>query len=223
MSSTDNNNNNGICIANECANCGEGEEESSSLKRCGACLMVKYCSTDCQQAHRPQHKKECKRRVAELHNEKLFKQPPPLEDCPICFLRLPSLHTGSKYHTCCGKVICSGCAFAPVYDNQGNEIAEIKCQFCRTPEPTSDEDLSNRVKKRIEEGDAIAIYNLGVHYADGIRGKPQDHTKALELWHQMILALELWHQAGKSGYALAYANIGYAYSMVEVYKLIRGS
>ena len=27
-----------------CANCGKGEEESTSLKKCGACRMVKYCS-----------------------------------------------------------------------------------------------------------------------------------------------------------------------------------
>ena len=25
------------------------------------------------------------------HDKELFKQPPPAEDCPICFLRLPSL------------------------------------------------------------------------------------------------------------------------------------
>ena len=28
----------------------------------------------------------CKRRVAEICDEKLFKEPPPREDCPICFL-----------------------------------------------------------------------------------------------------------------------------------------
>ena len=42
----------------------------------------------------------------------LFKQPPPNEDCPICFLTLPSLHTGRKYKTCCGQMICSGCIHA---------------------------------------------------------------------------------------------------------------
>ena len=29
------------------------------------------------------------------HDEELFKQPPPEEDCPICFLRIPTLKTGS--------------------------------------------------------------------------------------------------------------------------------
>ena len=54
-----------------CANCGKGEENSIALKKCGACKMVKYCSLACQKAHRPQHKKECKKRAAELHEEAL--------------------------------------------------------------------------------------------------------------------------------------------------------
>ena len=40
-------------------------------------MAVKYCNRECQIAHRPQHKKECKQRAAELHEEALFKQPPP--------------------------------------------------------------------------------------------------------------------------------------------------
>jgi len=115
-----------------CANCGK---EGDNLKSCTACKMVKYCNRDCQIAHRPQHKKACKKRVAELHDEKLFKQPPPLEDCPICFVRLPCLNpTGKKYSTCCGKIICSGCIHAPVFDHQGNKVDNQKCPFCRTPQ-----------------------------------------------------------------------------------------
>ena len=55
-----------------CANCGK---EGSNLKSCTACKLVKYCNRECQIAHRPQHKKVCKKRAAELHDEKLFKQP----------------------------------------------------------------------------------------------------------------------------------------------------
>ena len=80
---------------------------------------------------------ECKKRAAELHDEELFKQPPPEEDCPICFTRIPTLDTGSQYYTCCGKVICSGCCYAPVYDNQGNKVDNKKCPYCRTPWPSS--------------------------------------------------------------------------------------
>ena len=42
------------------------------------------------------------------HDEKLFKQPPPNDDCPICFIQQPTLKSGTKYNDCCGKVICSG-------------------------------------------------------------------------------------------------------------------
>ena len=185
-----------------CANCGKGEEETGKLKACTACKMVKYCNRECQIAHRPQHKKECKRRAAELHDEKLFKQPPnPYEDCPICFLRMPTLETGRRYMTCCGKKICSGCCYAPVYDNQGNEIDNTKCAFCRTPAPTSEEEMIEWLLKRMEVNDADAINTIGCNYRDGRYGITQDYDKALELFHR----------AADLGYAEAYLNIGYAY------------
>jgi len=191
-----------------CANCGK---EGDDLKSCTACKMVKYCNRECQIAHRPQHKKECRKRLAELHDEKLFKQPPPEEDCPICFTQIPTLETGSQYMTCCGKLICSGCSHAPVYDNQGNKVEEKTCPFCRIPIQSSYEEAMEGEKKRVDLGDPIAICNHGNNYRDGSYGFPQDHTKALELWHR----------AGVLGYADAYLNIGYAYQFgrgVEVDK-----
>jgi len=177
-----------------CANCGKGEE-SVSLKACAACKMVKYCSRDCQKAHRPQHKRECRKRAAELHDEALFEQPPQAEDCPICFLLLPTLDTGRRYSTCCGKTICSGCIYA------GAMVGHDQlCPFCRTPAPSSEEGVK-RVKKRTDVGDAIAIFELGYYYFEGMHGLPQDRDKALELWHR----------AGKLDYAKAYRNIGNAY------------
>lgn len=74
-------------MSTSCANCGKMREEcSGDLKTCNGCKMMKYCSRDCQITHRPQHKKECKQRAAELHEEALFKPHPPKEECPICFL-----------------------------------------------------------------------------------------------------------------------------------------
>jgi len=49
--------------------------------------------------------------VGKISDEELFKQPPPEEDCPICFLLLPTFNSGRKYYTCCGKRIC-GCVYA---------------------------------------------------------------------------------------------------------------
>lgn len=197
------------CTSSLCANCGK---EGSNLKACTACKMVKYCNRDCQIAHRPQHKKECRRRAAELHDEELFKQPPPRGDCPICFLQLPTyLNTGWRYQACCGKVICSGCAHAPVYDNQGNVIAEDKCSFCRTPNPTSETEAMRRLKKRVGANNPLALFDIGRYHSNGVRGFEQDYTRALDFYHQ----------ASELGYAAAYLNTGYAYDQgrgVEVDK-----
>jgi len=185
-----------------CANCGK---EDSKLKSCTACKLVKYCSRECQIAHRPQHKKVCKKRAAELYDEKLFKQPPlEFEDCPICFLRLPTLETGYRYKTCCGKVICSGCYYAPLYDDQGNEVDNKKCPFCRIPTPTTEEveEIVKRTMKRVESDDPEAIHDLGCDYRDGSCGYPQDYDKALELWHR----------SAELGHAKSYLNIGCAYN-----------
>ena len=111
-----------------CANCGK----EGDLKSCAACKMVKYCSRECQSAHRQQHKKECRKRVAELHDEKLFTVPPQKEDCPICFLRMPSLASSQIFMACCGKTICCGCFFASGAKIRGDKE---KCPFCRTPAP----------------------------------------------------------------------------------------
>ena len=184
-------------IISLCANCGEGEENADSLKACTACKMVKYCNRDCQIAHRPQHKKACKKRAAELRDEKLFKQPPPAEDCDICMLPLPSLRTGYKYRSCCGREICSGCIHAVAKRDGGVGI----CPFCRSPGPTSIEEMIEQMKKRMKIGDAAAIYNLGVCYSHGSHGLSQDHAKALELWRR----------AGELGYAPSYHSIGNSY------------
>ena len=114
-----------------CACC---SKEGSDLNTCNKCKAVKYCNAACKKRHRTKHKKKCERRVAELHDIELFKQPPPREDCPICMLPLPAMNSGSKYYACCGKTVCSGCVWAPVYDNLGNIISKGRdtCPFCRT-------------------------------------------------------------------------------------------
>ena len=156
-------------MISSCANCGKGE--GCDLKKCSACKMVQYCSVDCQKAHRPQHKRDCKKRAAEIFDEALFKQPPLNlnEDCPICFLSLPSLHTGRKYQSCCGKMICGGCVKAVLMD------IDAKCPFCRVPVPRSDEDLIERIKKRVEMDDAEAIRSFGCCYYAIIMGNMVCH------------------------------------------------
>ena len=77
----------------KCDSCGvvANGEDDVKLKKC-ACKLVKYCSVKCQKDHRKQHhKNECKKRVDELRDEILFKQPESTHvgDCPICCLPIP--------------------------------------------------------------------------------------------------------------------------------------
>ena len=179
-----------------CANCGK---EGSNMNICNKCKEATYCNAACKKKHRSKHKKQCERRVTELRNEALFGEPPPqYGDCPICFLRLPSMDNGRSYMSCCGKIICMGCIYAPVYNNQGKVIVTKKCPFCRTPVATSEKEFLERNKKRMEVGDAYAFYVMGCAYDKGeYYGVPQDSAKAIEFWHK----------AGKFGYN----NIGHAY------------
>ena len=162
-----------------CAACGKKEDEDNNLKACTACKMVKYCNRDCQIAHRRQHKKACKKRSTELKEEALFKQPPPNEDCPVCFLPLPPIGE-QQYQSCCGKMLCCGCMDAVDDRTPSNKIS--LCPFCRTPSCTSDEEIIERVQKRVERNDAKAISMLAGCYADAYHGVARDINRAMELW-----------------------------------------
>jgi hypothetical protein len=75
-----------------------------------SCKLVKYCNAKCQKNHWPKHKKPCKQRAAELSDEALFKDPPPNEDCPICFLAMP------KKLICCASLPEATIISVPIYD-----------------------------------------------------------------------------------------------------------
>jgi len=160
-----------------------------------------------QKKHRHKHKRDCEEhlkraaeRAAELHDEKLFKQPPQLEDCPICMIRSPCLDSGTAYMSCCGKVICSGCIHA--FRSRVTKKEHDVCPFCRTPPPSNGEVMIKRYEKRSDLNDPIGMRNLGSMYARGLYGLPQNMTKALELWHC----------AGELGDSSAFHNIGIAYN-----------
>ena len=83
------------------------------------------------------------------YDDILFKEPPQVEDCPICFLPLPYMDTGIKYQSCCGKIICSGCTAAFMrMDKEGIGV----CPFCRTQVATSGIEMIERIMKRMENG-----------------------------------------------------------------------
>ncbi len=145
-----------------CASCGKAEVDDIKLRKCNACKIVKYCSVDCQKNHRPQHKKACKKRVAEICDDKLFTQPDEsyLGECPICCLPLPLDKTKSSIYSCCCKLICIGCEYA-------NDLREIeqglghKCPYCREPLPENQEEMDQNYMKRIKANDPVALCQVG--------------------------------------------------------------
>ena len=126
-----------------CANCGK-EGNSDDMNTCNKCKEVKYCNAACKKKHRSKHKKACERRVAELHEEQLFKEVE-RDECPICMLTLPIKANQSTFETCCGKTICDGCIYA-MKMSEGKDL----CAFCRTPPPSTKEEEFNRLKKLME-------------------------------------------------------------------------
>jgi hypothetical protein len=174
-----------VAAADEvCASCGTSAIDNVKLKKC-ACDLVKYCSVACQKNHRPQHKKMCKKRMAELRENKLFTQPDEIHwgECPICFLPLPIDAEKSNMMTCCSKLICDGCNYA-------NEKREFeaglypRCAFCREPKPNSDGERDKNIMKRIEENnDPAAMFQMGrKRYIEGDYETALDFfTKAAEL------------------------------------------
>ena len=177
----------------KCANCGK-EGNSDNMNTCNKCKMVKYCNAACKKKHRKKHKKKCEEKVAELHDEQLFKEPPP-DECPLCLLPMPSVDQ-ITFKSCCGKLICNGCIYA--MDMSGGKDL---CAFCRTTPPTSEEEENKRLNKLMNNGNADAFYQLASYYDSGEKGFSQDYQKANELFLK----------AGEHGCAAAYFNLGITY------------
>ena len=180
----------------KCANC--GKEGGDSMNSCNKCDLVQYCNAACKKKHKSKHKKKCERRAAELFDEKLFEEPPPRAECPICMMPPPLIGniTGMTFHSCCGKRICDGCIYAMVESG-----AKDLCPYCRTPYATSAEEAIERTKKLMKKSNSDAFLYLAGFYADGTYGLPQDWAKANELYLK----------AGQLGCARAYFNLGNSY------------
>jgi hypothetical protein len=211
---------------NCCAQCGKDEGGDVSLKTCTSCKAVKYCDAACQRNHWPKHKKSCKQRAAELRDEALFKDPPPKEDCPICFIPMPLrlfscatlpgatrlsipihdfaiAHEMLKdedmelYYPCCGKEICKGCVHS--FSKTDNDD---KCPYCNSDrvDKTDEEDVEEAIK-RVEANDPVAMCIMANFYRFGEGGLQQDEERAMELFTR----------AADLGYYKARLNIGNFY------------
>ena len=196
-------------MADCCADCGSEAGGGVSLKMCKSCMVSKYCNANCQKNHWPKHKNICKKRAAELRDEALFKDPPEKEDCPICFLPMPSLliacmtlppatlssvpiydfalaneesaNIGTEiYYSCCGKSVCGGCMHS--FMQSGNNGT---CPFCKSDRiGKTEEERVKEFMKRVEVNYADAMCVLGSNYYHGKLGLQQDLAKGVELWTQ---------------------------------------
>ena len=188
-----------------CAEC--GEEGGATLKVCKSCMHARYCNATCRRNNWSKHKRDCKIHAAELRDKALFKDPPPKEDCPICFLPMPaklisciSLPSATlssvpinnfaianvelykremgQYYPCCGKSICSGCVHS--FHGSGDNV---KRPFCNSDQGSkNDEEQVEQIMKRVEVNDAGAIYMLAHNYYLGLQGLQQDRTKAIDIY-----------------------------------------
>ena len=188
-----------------CASCGKCGSDIVKLENCTACRLVKYCSVDCQRAHRKQHKKACKKRAAELKDERLYSQGlerPEGDFCPICTLPIPSpMGKHSVFNVCCMKRLCNGCSSAAA-----KKRGMFDCPFCRTSFPDENDanapaDLLAMVQARVAKKDPEAISVLGQKYRLGELGLPMDRQKAIELYTE----------AAELGSIGALFNLGNAY------------
>ena len=164
-----------------CASCGTAGSDDIKLKNCTACYLVRYCGVKCQKEHRPKHKRECKKRAAELKDEILFKQPESthLGDCSICCLPLPLDPEKYCLNSCCSKIICQGCNCANIQREHVGRLQHI-CPFCRKSMP-NDEEINRRLMKRIEANDPVAMCHFGTE-----RCKIRDYEAAFEYWTKAV-------------------------------------
>lgn len=117
-------------------------------------------------------------------DKKLFEQPMSthLGECPLCFLPMPTDKHQIIMNSCCSKLQCNGCAYA----HQKHEMSlglEQSCAFCRKPlQKNKEEEIANKME-RVEANDAVAIREIGAHYANegDYKGAFEHYTKAAEL------------------------------------------
>ena len=189
-----------------CVNCGKAESNDLTLKRCTACKLVRYCSRDCQIAHRPNHKKACKKRAAELFDEELFKDPPERSECPICMLPLPFKEGHVVFKTCCGKKICLGCVHAQIKEERRKGKREFEacavCAFCRTHDSITFKKVVEQLNRGVERNDPSSIEHLATFYMNGKVEIQKDEAKAIELFQK----------AAELGCAESYFWLGHIYN-----------
>ena len=103
---------------------------------------------------------------------------------------LPTHESLQTYAYCCGKTVCGSCGFQHKIKaiDENDKRAQKKqpqaprtCEFCRTKLPESDEEILDRLRKRVELKDPEALFEMALYYRDGDSGLPVDQVKCIEL------------------------------------------
>ena len=133
------------------------------MHRLQTCEILQRRVVECQKNHRPLHKKECKKRAAEIRDDRLFRQPDGshLGECPICCLPLPLDLSKFTLNSCCCKFICNGCSHAHM-KRELEQGLEERCVFCREPVPFTQEKMDQNEMKRVKANDPVALCKMGM-------------------------------------------------------------
>ncbi|EJK46518.1 hypothetical protein THAOC_34813 [Thalassiosira oceanica] len=117
--------------------------------------------------------------------------------CTICYLYIESpMDEHAMMKVCCMKRVCNGCILA------ARQRGLMGCPFCRTPTPHNNASALAMIKKRVDKGDADAMYSLGdKHYFGGL-GLTEDVPRAIELWTEAaeLGSLHAYYQLGLTYY-----------------------
>ncbi len=135
-------------------------------------------------------------RASELLDEKLFNDPPPREDCPICLDALPREDEKTFYQLCCGKIICEKCTrTADATMSLRRTVAQRgrlhfslspPCPLCRVENPNSVSEADERCEKRMTLNDPEAFMKRAGDYSLGTATTPQDWVRAFELYTRAV-------------------------------------
>ena len=171
------------------------------MKICGACQRaLPDESYSEEQRGRRQSIRRCQECVAAGNQLVLMKKGRERSEadyCSICQLPLPLDMKGYVFQSCCMKKLCKGCGLA------GRKRDIIDCPFCRSPEPKTPGQSLAMIRKRVDKGDPVAIWNLGAQYYGG--GLKKDLARAVELFER----------AAELGVNDAHFNLGVIYAYDE--------
>ena len=100
------------------------------------------------------------------------------DECPICNLLLPLDWKQSSFQVCCMKLVCIGCVLA------ARKRGMWDCPFCRTTAPKNNSQVIAMIQRRVDSGDPLAMYTLGINYRFGEYGLEEDVARAVELYER---------------------------------------